>query len=348
MAANYTDLVESAGVTESNPVRRMLREMSPEDWLVFVYLLGLNFAAFGAAPSHARTLSLEQSAGLFMAVVSVIVLVRSRVLRSRFAGPLAYRFALWGTVQLSYFMFATFLPVVNPRSLDLALYHLDLRLFGFEPALVMDRFVSPIATEWFAFFYFSYFMILAAHLFPILFFGKDRKLVAEFCLGFLLMFCFGHTGYMLVPGFGPHHAMAHAFQHRLPSGMWLDAVMTTVSSGGAQKDIFPSLHTAAPTFLALFSLRHRDKLPFRYTWPIVAFFAINIIFATMYLRWHYIIDVIAGLFLATGSLLGSVLLQRREFARRNALGLTPSWPVFFADKPRNGRERIAAEIRKTA
>jgi membrane-associated phospholipid phosphatase len=234
-------------------------------------------------------------------------------------------------------MFATFLPVVNPNSLDLELYQLDLTLFGFEPALYMDRLVGPITTEWFAFFYFSYFMILAAHLFPILFFGKDKKLVAEFCLGLLLMLCLGHTGYMLVPGFGPHQAIAQEFHNQLPSGMWLDAVMTTVASGGAQKDIFPSLHTAAPTFLALFSLRHRDRLPFRYTWPIVAFFAVNIIFATMYLRWHYVIDVIAGLFLATGSLLGTVALQRREFPRRAALGLMPSWPVFFADGPRKSR-----------
>jgi hypothetical protein len=347
MTANYSDLVDSTSPADESAIRRLLRELSPEDWLVFVYLLVLNFAAFHAAPGRARTLCLEQTLALFTVVMSVVALVRGRFLRGRFAGPLLYRLAMWGTVQLSYFMFATFLPVINPTSLDLELYHLDLRIFGFEPALYMDRFVSPVATEWFAFFYFSYFMILAAHLFPILFFGKDRKLVAEFSLGFLLMFCIGHTGYMLVPGFGPHHAIAQEFHHELPTGMWLDAVMTTVSSGGAQKDIFPSLHTAAPTFLALFSMRHRDKLPFRYTWPIVTFFAVNIILATMYLRWHYIIDVIAGMFLATGSLLGSVALQRREFARRHSLGLRSSWPVFFSDDP-NAGDRTVPEVRRAA
>lgn len=347
MAANTSHLVDAAIPADASPLRRLLREFSPEDWLVLAYLVSLNLAAFHAAPGRARTLCLEQTLALLTAITSVIALVRGRFLRSRFVGPLLYRLAMWGAVQVSYFMFATFLPVVSPSSLDLSLYRLDLRLFGFEPALFMDRFVSPMATEWFAFFYFSYFMILAAHLFPILFFGKDRKLVAEFSLGFLLMFCIGHTGYMLVPGFGPHHAMAQQFQHQLPSGMWLDAVMTTVSSGGAQKDIFPSLHTAAPTFLALFSLRHRDKLPFRYTWPVVAFFSVNIIVATMYLRWHYIIDVVAGLFLATGALLGTVALQRREFVRRRDWGLDASWPVFFADGA-NPTAEMVPEIHRAA
>lgn len=69
-------------------------------------------------------------------------------------------------------------------------------------------------------------------------------------------------------------------------------------AGGALKDIFPSLHTAAPTFFALFSVRHRRLAAFRFTWPVVAFFASQIILATMFLRWHYLADIVAGLSLS--------------------------------------------------
>jgi hypothetical protein len=254
------------------------------------------------------------------------------MLRHTFWGPLMYRLAIYGTVQVSYFFFHDLLPIVNSGSLDSELYRFDLATFGFEPAMFMDSFVGAHTTEWFAFFYFGYFFLLALHVIPILMFSKDHRLLAEFALGMLVVFCIGHTVYMLVPGYGPYKAMAEHFQHQFPHGMWLDMVMTTVHAGGAQKDIFPSLHTAAPTFIALFSFRHRDKLPFRYTWPAVSFFAINIIFATMFLRWHYIIDVVAGLTLATSALVIAVRVVRWDFARRYARGLAASWPMFFESR----------------
>ena len=105
--------------------------------------------------------------------------------------------------------------------------------------------------------------------------------------------------------------------------------MATVTSGGSQLDIFPSLHTAAPTMLTLFAFRHRHQRPYRYTWAPLAFFAANIIVATMYLRWHYVIDVVAGLVLAGFAMSVSARLTDRELRRRQAHGLGPSWPLFF-------------------
>ncbi|HEX3594862.1 MAG TPA: phosphatase PAP2 family protein, partial [Polyangiaceae bacterium] len=88
----------------------------------------------------------------------------------------------------------------------------------------------------------------------------------------------------------------------------------------------PSLHTAAPTFLALFAFHRRAELPYKYTWPVVTFFAANIIIATMFLRWHYVIDVIAGLCLALLTHVLTVRISEREAARRDALGLGAPWP----------------------
>jgi membrane-associated phospholipid phosphatase len=78
-------------------------------------------------------------------------------------------------------------------------------------------------------------------------------------------------------------------------------------------------------FLSLFSFRHRKELPFKYTWPFVAFFSANIVIATMFLRWHYLIDVLAGIALSTGAFLLAGVISRRELEYREESGLRPIW-----------------------
>jgi membrane-associated phospholipid phosphatase len=273
-----------------------------------------------------------------------LVVVRGGIFKHPVLTPLLYRFAIYGTVQLSYFFLANLLPLVNTTTLDVELHRLDELLFGVEPAMAMDAIVSSATTEWFAFFYYGYFFVLALHVIPILMFSRHARVVSEFALGMLTVFCLGHIGYMLVPGFGPYRAMADQFHNALPGGMWMDLVRVTVASGGAQMDIFPSLHTAAPTFIAIFSYRHREKMPFRYTWPVVAFFAVNIIIATMFLRWHYVIDVVAGLCLAALALAVAKRGTEFELARRERNKLTPSWPEFALPS----RAKPATEERSAA
>ena len=199
----------------------------------------------------------------------------------------------------------------------------DTSVFGVEPAVAGDRFVTPVTTEWFAFFYFGYFFGMGAHIFPFLFLGKDDLLMRHFALGIFFQFCATHLLYMVVPGFGPYKALT--FVHALDGGTFRDLVMSSVHSAGAQKDIFPSLHTGAPTFLTVFSFLHRDRKPFKYTWPILAFVVSQIIIATMFLRWHWLVDIVAGFSLATANALVSRAIVRWEARRREARG---SMPIF--------------------
>jgi membrane-associated phospholipid phosphatase len=309
-------------------VRKVLSNFAVADVMVLAYLLELNIAVLVAPPSPLRWQSLLEVLGLLVTYAVCVSLVRSGKVRSNLWSALLYRIGIYGTVQQSYVFFKHLLPVVNPGSLDRQLFALDHMLFGFEPAVWADRFVGPLTTEWFAFFYFCYFFLLAAHIFPIVFGSRDQLLLGEFMLGMLIIVCLGHTGYILVPGFGPFRAFPELFKHELPSGLWMDLVWSTVRSNGAQKDIFPSLHTAGPCFIALFSFRNRDRLPFRYTWPLLTFFAANIIGATMFLRWHYVIDVFAGFMLAVTAALVSPLVTRWEVARRRARGLGLLVPTF--------------------
>lgn len=315
-----------SGALESSPTRRFIRELAPQDFVVFTYMVGLNLAVLNAPPSAARTASLTNVLVLLVAHIATVIAIRSKWLTNPIVAPALYRVITYGCVQVTYFMFAQLLPLANPRAYDHQLYQFDLTFFGVEPAVYFDRFVSPATTEWFAFFYFSYFFVLALHVLPILFASRNARVISEFAMGMILLFCIGHTLYILVPGYGPYKAMPELFEHRLSPGIWWNTTANLVAQSGAQKDIFPSLHTAAPTFLVLFSFHRRGELPFRYTWPLVAFFAVNIVIATMFLRWHYVIDVVAGLLLAVTAHTLSVFLMDREHARRESLGLGPSWP----------------------
>ncbi len=305
------------------------RELSFHDWLVLSFVLALNAAALMAPPSSRRTACLLQVLAMLLFLIATLLLIRSGWLRHRFSTALLYRIGIYGSVQLSYFILGGLLPLLHPQTLDQQLYQLDLKLFGFEPAVALDALVSPARTEWFAFFYYTYFFILATHVIPILFGCRSQRRLGEFALGMLLVFCLGHTGYMLVPGYGPYRGLSEHFQNALPSGFWTNLVMATVASGGSQLDIFPSLHTAAPSFITLYAFRHRHLRPYRYTWIVLAFVSTNIIVATMYLRWHYVIDVVVGLLLAVLASVLSVRITTWELARREGTCSTPNWPLFL-------------------
>jgi membrane-associated phospholipid phosphatase len=310
-------------------VGRAVRELALQDWLAVVYLTILVLALAVRPYSAARTLSLTRAGALLFFCVAGLMLVRGRLFRDRPLAPLTYRLALHGTVQASYFYFRDLLPVASPGSLDAELAHVDLNWLHVEPSLWFDRFVTPGTTEWFAFFYYSYFMLLAVHVVPLLYFSRRVSLLAEFSMGVVFCFACGHVLYLVVPGYGPVRYLADQFHNTLPRGFWMGLVLDAVDTAGAQKDIFPSLHTAIPVFLTLFSFRHRAALPFKYTWPVVGFFAANIVIATMFLRWHYLIDVVAGFALACTGFLLSARLAPREVRWRDKRGLSPVWQPLF-------------------
>jgi membrane-associated phospholipid phosphatase len=152
-------------------------------------------------------------------------------------------------------------------------------------------------------------------------------------IGALAVCALGHIGYTLVPGAGPY-ATIH-FDEPLRGGFWWHQVEVMVANAGAHLDIFPSLHTAYPTFFAIHVFAHRARPPYRYLWPAYAFFAANILVATMFLRWHWLIDVIAGVALALFARQLALIVTRREGDRGEEDDRQPVWePIFGPIRPR--------------
>lgn len=316
--------------TSRSPARELVRELGPQDWVMLAYLSLLGLVALGVEREPARDRAVFELATLLALVAVAVGLVRA----ARWSGrgvALLYRVALFGSLFASYSVLGGLLPLLHDMPVDQQLYALDLALFGVEPALAMDAWVSPALTEWMAFFYLSYFGLLAFGVVPALLLTREPRRLTELGLGILSLFCLGHLGYLSVPGFGPYWALPEQFTQPLPSGPCMDLVLAVVTSGGAQMDIFPSLHTALPTLLLLFAYRHRAWLPLRHGWVLLAGFVGNIVLATMYLRWHYLIDVVAGFALALAGFRLSVGLAEAELRRRVGCR-TELWPPLRAER----------------
>lgn len=210
-----------------------------------------------------------------------------------------YRAAIAFVVVDGYLMLRDLLPLLRQDAVDMSLIAIDEALFGVTPALWLERFNHRGIIEWFSFFYFSYFWICSGYLTVMLWLLPPDRNTSVFAFGSVIVLFVGQLGYVAVPGFGPVVALADRFAAPLDGGVMWHLVHDTVATAGAQKDIFPSLHTALPTFFTLFAFRcargDRRWLPVA---CLTAFFAANIVVSTMLLRWHYAIDVVFGLGLA--------------------------------------------------
>ena len=169
-------------------------------------------------------------------------------------------------------------------------------------------------TEWFAFFYLSYFFLIGAIL-PVTFLERNEQALAEFAIG---------IPRLLLPRAPPLHdrpavgrTLLARLQHELTGQSGGRASATMVDSAGARTDAFPSLHTAAPTFIALHAFRQRNDLIFRWAWIPTAFLASRrIVISTMFLRWHHLIDVIPGSSPAFAMWIIVPIVARYEISRR--------------------------------
>jgi membrane-associated phospholipid phosphatase len=100
----------------------------------------------------------------------------------------------------------------------------------------------------------------------------------------------GYAGYLLVPAVGPYVYQAALFQTRLPGGEHTHFFIEQIDSlKGVARDCFPSMHTAHTTVVLAFTRRFSRKWFWVYL-PI----AVGLYVSTVYLRMHYVVDVLGG------------------------------------------------------
>ena len=314
----------AAPPTDRLALREARSSFGLHDWILLAYHAILLLLVASAPADRPRASAAMLLAGSALSLMGAAALKRADHLGAPRARSALYRVVLAGTVVGSYLMLRPILPVVQSGTLDHELHRLDLSLFGVEPAVAAQPLTTPWIVEYFAFFYFSYFGLLLVYTVAVLGLDAGGVALTEFTIGTALVYTIGQLGYVAVPGFGPFVHLREAFDAPLQGGVFWRAVQETVTAGGAQRDIFPSLHTATPVWFTLFAARRaRAASAWRTPAIVTGFFAVNIVASTMILRWHYAVDVIAGLALALAVAVAAPRLARWERLRRARAGLAP-------------------------
>jgi membrane-associated phospholipid phosphatase len=196
-------------------------------------------------------------------------------------------------VSYCYKEMGSLIPALGRPSADAALAHIDFAFWGANPTVWLERFNSPLLAEALEMVYSGFvpvILLVAAVLWIKKSFGEFRYYAFLIALGFLL----SYAGYFLVPARGPRFLLRNLQTYELHGVWlfhWLSATLDHIES--AQYDCFPSGHTEI-TILAWWGSRTISSTLFR----VMFAYTVGVIFATVYLRYHYTVDVLAGAILA--------------------------------------------------
>jgi membrane-associated phospholipid phosphatase len=195
---------------------------------------------------------------------------------------------------------------LNLRAADYTLAHWDLTMWKVDPVFWLSSMQSRFAVEFLQAVY-TMFLPGSIALGIVLWFRRSRE---EFRLGtfaIALTFLVSYLGYLLLPARGPRF-MEYASQYPPLQGLWAFHYFQHALDKleGAQYDCFPSGHVAV--VLVGCWIARRISAPVFYTF---AAFAACITFSTVYLRYHYVIDVIFGMALAIVVIAAAPLVYRK-------------------------------------
>lgn len=219
----------------------------------------------------------------------------------------------WYTAPLILLTFKELYLMIKPiRKVDYdhVLIEIDRWIFGFDPTIELSKIAHPILTEFLQIVYATFYflpMILAISLY------KKNKLVATDFVIFSTVYGFfvSYIGYILVPAVGPRFHLHDFFatNSELPGLLLTNFLREIINTGESipagtvnpievvQRDVFPSGHTMMTAIVMYISYKLKDKTQY-FLLPIGTL----LIFSTVYLRYHYFIDVFAGLICAVFSL----------------------------------------------
>lgn len=214
-------------------------------------------------------------------------------------------FAPVAVVLLVFLLLQPLVVAANPRRWDGVLAALDGRWFGHLASRWRGAFGRPAAfTDLIYAAYGSFYLLpLIVGVLSRLRLDPQRfeRVVFTILLGFYLSF----LGYFLWPAEGPRVPQALAAA-QLGGGAISEAIRAFLRGAETTTlDAFPSGHTALSLVPAILATR-----PFPRLAPLLWAWALAIVFATVYISAHYVVDVAAGILLAGLTLALAPFLRR--------------------------------------
>jgi len=209
--------------------------------------------------------------------------------------------------------FQQFVHIMNPTDYDTLLLRADLAVFGFDITRWFEPFTGKGLTELLTLSYFSYY-VFPTLTFVLLYFGKDPAAFTK-ARNYLLAIVIGWYGafvfYIILPAAGPDIAFPEHYtvpiQGLSPlTNMYLENLGKYLKESFV-RNTFPSMHFGIILITNYFAYRFKRKYFWFATLPVGTLLAI----ATVYLRQHYLIDLVGSLPVAAISIyLADKLIKR--------------------------------------
>jgi membrane-associated phospholipid phosphatase len=215
---------------------------------------------------------------------------------TRQPSPLRWRIRLgWYflAMGLVFYTLPTAVQLLGAANADRLLQSADRLLLARPVADYFDIVQSPALTEIMvlAYLFFFWYLLLGPAYYC---FGKLRDfrccVVGLFCI-----YAAGLLAYSALPAGGPH--LAQHFATALPMGPLGRSMLPLIDRGSNGIDVFPSIHVAVSTYLLGFDALHHRRRFRRLLLP-----CLLLCISTLYLRYHYLVDLLAGAALALGGL----------------------------------------------
>jgi len=203
--------------------------------------------------------------------------------------------------------------LVQPSWKDAKLLAFDHWLTGVNPSLWLERFAQPALNEFMQFAYFTYFLFLLL-LGAILYYRREWQSYWAVMTYSALGYALGYVIATLFPVQSPWFTLAGMWHADLAGGPFTAVINLIEKCGRVHGAAFPSQHVAGATAALLGAWRHRRWLFWVYL-PFVMCMDVS----TVYVRNHYVADVLGGLLTGTlGYFIGVWMLRRNTRETRDA------------------------------
>jgi membrane-associated phospholipid phosphatase len=268
----------------------IMKRITPIQGLTLFFLIGLFFLVL----FFRNDLPLWRSL-IFRYTVWIGLLFALKLASERGSGRLGALFNDFSPglfVILIYQSLGDLIQYLHP-DIDSMLIRIDFFLLGVHPTVWMERWTVPWLTDLLSLAYASYYffpVVLAIALYL-----KNPKRDFEVAMFVLLLgYYVSFIGYILFPAIGPRHTLTHLQTVPLEGSVITDFIRDTLNSWEHNKrDCMPSGHTQVALMVLFLSYRYR-RLLFYFLLPVAS----GLILSTVYHRYHYVIDLFAGAFLA--------------------------------------------------
>jgi len=308
-------------------LRRLLFHLRVEEAIALAFLIPttwLTLAAFFYA-REAGVLGPKYPGGVVRLVVAFVALVALALAQRRWPDSGTVR-GFRETVPflaciLIYTNLHDTIGFVNPHDIHHWLVALDDQLFGVQPCVWAEQFITPLRTEVMQFFYLNFFWI-GPSTSAILLAQRRWPEFRAATLGVVLCFYIGYALYVILPAAPPRLVLVYEFTRNLrgyPMGFSNLSAQAFSLLPVDSRAAFPSLHTAVSTVALVYAWRQVRP----WFWILVPF-VLGLWISTVYLRHHYVVDLIAGWLLAPVAVWAAPRLDAWWSRQQRILGHPPT------------------------